>query len=400
MSARVTTCLDPVRTRRTARRPTIGVLGLGGLGGSSRVACQLAHGMADEGRSVWMLSSADPWWRAQAGSAVGFVPLSVPREPIPAAAGWVDRLATELVDTVIDRGIRILSVHYGVGLVAAAVEARGRLRSRGITVDVCATLHGTDVTHWGHDPEQGPALARALRACDAVTAVSGWLADQAHRALGLPCRPHVIPNGVDTALFHPAPVACVNPRPVLCHASNMRPVKRPLDAIETLGRLRDQGIDAELMMVGDGPLRAAARERTEALALDDRVDFVPPVSPPQLARMLRSVDLSLVTSTSESFGLFALESMASGVPVLSTRCGGLQEVFDADPSGELSAALLADIGDTADLARRAAAFLGDPTARRRLGQRAQAVGRHRFPRARQLAGFETMFGRLTAQRAP
>jgi glycosyltransferase involved in cell wall biosynthesis len=253
------------------------------------------------------------------------------------------------------------------------------------------------VTWFGEDPEQGPALARALQACDAVTAVSSWLADRAQRTLGLPRRPEVIANGVDTELFHPHVVPRrPSARPLLCHASNFRPVKRPLDALEILARVRREGVDAELMMVGDGPLRVAAREHAQALGLDDHVSFLPPVSPSALAELLRVVDLSLVTSESESFGLFALESMASGVPVLGTRCGGLQEVLAADDSGELSRALVADVGDVDELARLAAAALAAPQRLQRLRQRALALGRTAFPRHRQVHAFADMLGRGVA----
>lgn len=377
----------------------VGMLALGGLGGSSRVAFDLAHGLAEDGHATCMLTSPEPWWRREHHPGVGVVSLPVPREPRPADARWVAPLADALVRTVLDRGLQVLSVHYGVGLAQAAVEAKHSLARHGRTLRVCVTLHGTDVTHFAEDLAQGPALARALRSCDAVTAVSSWLADRAHAMLRLPRRPEVIANGVDTELFHPAERPRPRARPVLCHASSLRPVKRPLDAIEVLARLHREGVDAELLVVGDGPLRLAARDRAHVLRLDDRVRFVPPASPHALAELLRSVDLSLVTSASESFGLFALESMASGVPVLGTRCGGLQEVLAADPSGELSRALLAEVGDVDELARLAAAALAEPRRLERLRGRALHLGRTAFPRHRQLHAFADMLGRLVAEGA-
>lgn len=381
--------------RSLPERPLrVGVVALGGLGGSSRVACELARGLAERGHATWLLSSPHPWWHPDAPAGVDLVALPIPREPRPHEPAWVEPLTDALVRAVLAYDLQVLSVHYGVGMAAAAVEARRRLARRGRALRVCATLHGTDVTSFGEDPQQGRALARALRACDAVTAVSAWLADAAQRTLGLPVRPEVIANGVDTELFHPADEAlpCDPPggpreRPVLCHASNFRPIKRPLDAIEILARLHRGGIAAELVMVGDGPLRAACREHADALGLHPHVRFVPPASPAALAELLRTVDLSLVTSESESFGLFALESMASGVPVLGTRCGGLQEVLAADRSGELAHALLADVGDVDALARLAAAALASPSQLQRLRHRALALGRTAFPRKRQVLAF-------------
>lgn len=400
--------LAELRPRMTPDRALrVGVLALGGLGGSSRVACDLARGLWERGHATTMLTSPRPWWQPQALPGVGCVPLPIPREPRPHDTTWVEPLAEALVGAVLAHDLQALSVHYGVGLAAAAVAARRQLARSGRALRVCVTLHGTDVTSFGEDPEQRTALAAALRACDAVTAVSGWLADRAQRTLELPERPEVITNGVDTELFHPSREAAGEPaghlrsaRPRLCHASNFRPVKRPLDALEVLARLRREGVDAELVMVGDGPLRPAARARAQALGLDTSVRFQPPTSPAELAALLRTTDLSLVTSESESFGLFALESMACGVPVLGTRCGGLQEVLAADTSGELALALLADVGDVDELARLAAAALTAPPRLHGLRRRALALGRTAFPRHRQLHAFADVLGRLVAGGSP
>ncbi|MEM9453752.1 MAG: glycosyltransferase [Myxococcota bacterium] len=381
----------PVSVDRALR---VGVLALGGLGGSSRVAYDLACGLATEGHQVCMLSSPDPWWRLESRSGVTVVPVPVPRAPEPARARWVDPLAAALARTVQTHDLQVLSVHYGVGLAAAAVHARHRLRDQGRALRICTTLHGTDVTHWGDAPRQGPALAEALRACDAVTAVSDWLAGRAHRLLALPVRPQVIANGVDTDLFRPAALREVSSRPVLCHASNFRAVKRPLDAIDVLGALRGRGLDADLVMVGDGPLRPDAEAHAASRGLDKHVRFLPPAPPARLAALLRTVDLSLVTSASESFGLFALESMATGVPVLGTRCGGLEEVFAADASGELGTTLLADVGDVEGLALRAARVLSDAHTLVRLRRRALTVGRTAFPRRQHLRRFAAVLDRI------
>lgn len=378
-------------------RLRVGVVALGGLGGSSRVACQLALGLRDRGHHAVLLSSARAWWCGSSSPAVPTVGLPVPHAPRASHRSWVGPLATSLLDAVIEHDLHVLSVHYGVGLAAAAIEARRQLAARGRRLRVCVTLHGTDVTRFGAHADQGAELLDVLRQCDEVTAVSGWLADRAQRVVGLSRRPVVIANGVDTELFRPRPRQPGPHRPVLCHASNFRAVKRPLDAIAVLERLRERGLDAELWMVGDGPLREDARDR--ARPLGDAVRFLPPTSPRTLARLLSSIDLSLVTSASESFGLFALESMASGVPVLGTRCGGLEEVFEADRTGELGRMLLAPVGDVDQLAARADAVLRDPSRLVELRRRALTVGRTAFPREAQLGAYTEVLSRLGPEAA-
>lgn len=386
--------LETVRRRRAHRpRSRVGVVALGGVGGSSRVAFQVARGLAEEGHHAVLLSRAEARCSSAETHGVRLRETLVPRAPRAATTEWVASLAGSLVDAVREDDLCILNVHYGAGMAAAAVEARRRLATQGRYVRVCVTLHGTDVTRFGRDPVQGPALARALRGCDEVTAVSHWLADEAVRVLGLGRRPTVIENGVDTELFRPRERAYRAGRPVLCHASSFRAVKRPLDAIAVLEHLRRDGIDAALWMVGDGPLRDEAV--AHARALGPAVRFVPTLPHADLAALLAEVDLSVVTSASESFGLFALESMACGVPVLGTRCGGLEEVLAADPSGELQATMTAGVGEVQQLARHAAAALSDPRTYARLRRRALFVGQTAFPRARQVRSYASVMQRLT-----
>ncbi|MEX1366330.1 MAG: glycosyltransferase [Nannocystaceae bacterium] len=384
-------------------RLRVGLVALGGLGGSSRVACELARGLVAHGHFAVLLSSADTWWAHDHLEGVDTLGMPVPRTPRAASPGWVEPLTESLVRAVLEHDLHVLNVHYCVGLAAAAIEARRRLAARGRRLRVCATLHGTDVTRFGVHSRQGPELSAVLRQCDAVTAVSGWLADEALRTLKLPERPMVITNGIDTSLFRPrartrvAAVGGQRGRMVLCHASNFRAVKRPLDAIAVLERLRRDDIDAELWMVGDGPLVEEAQHRAEPLG--DAVHFFPATSPATLAHMLGVVDMTVVTSSSESFGLFALESMACGVPVLGTRCGGLEEIFAADRSGQLAEALLAHVGDVEDLAARAGVVLRDPAAMQRLRQAALAVGRDAFPRQDQLRAYARVLTELTTEAA-
>ena len=377
---------------RLAPRDTLslrlGVLALGGLGGSGRVAWDIAHGLTACGHRVTRLTSVAPHWKTGPQTVATRSTPNVPREPRTARADWVEALAADVLDWVVTSELEALSVHYGVGLVEATVAARDRLPpSRSLRV--YATLHGTDVELGREDAEQRTRLAASLERCDGVTAVSHWLADEAVAVLGLRTRPQVIRNAVDTALFRPRDRE-LRPPFTLVHASNFRPVKRPLDCIDVIVRVLHSGVPARLVMIGDGPLRASALEYAHALGVGEQVEFRPPVDRATLARQLREAHVCLVTSESESFGLVALEAMASGVPFVGTRCGGLRELLTTVSGEDLSEVLLADCGDIEGLTTRIRALLGDAARFDEIRSTCLRAA-HAFDRGVQLAAYAELF---------
>ena len=94
------------------------------------------------------------------------------------------------------------------------------------------------------------------------------------------------------------------------HISNFRPVKRVLDVVKVFARVA-AAMDARLVFVGDGPDASAALQLAQELGVADRVVFVGVVD--QVAPLLAGADLLLLPSQTESFGLVALEALASGV---------------------------------------------------------------------------------------
>src|SRR5690606_32345037 len=116
-----------------------------------------------------------------------------------------------------------------------------------------------------------------------------------------------------------------NGEKLLIHVSNFRPVKRVKDIISIFHRVQ-QEVPSRLLLVGDGPERAEAAAVADRLGLDDRVIFLGKQD--TVAELLACSDLFLLPSESESFGLAALEAMASGTPVLATHVGGVPEVVE------------------------------------------------------------------------
>jgi glycosyltransferase involved in cell wall biosynthesis len=103
--------------------------------------------------------------------------------------------------------------------------------------------------------------------------------------------------------------------------------------------------------------------------LADRVRFVGVVD--EVAPLLAAADLLLLPSETESFGLVALEAMASGVPVVASRVGGLPEVVEHGVTG-----YLAPVGDVEAMAELSLRILSDCAERKRFGE----AGRERAVR--------------------
>lgn len=175
---------------------------------------------------------------------------------------------------------------------------------------------------------------RALERADLVCPVSAFLASAIARS-GVQARTRVLTNTVDTKQFRPGPpTAKPADGPVrLAFAAILRAGKGLDDLLQALAGL-DDGRGWHLDVVGDGP----ARQDMEALAIAHgiahRVTFHGLLARAELAAVLRSADLFVLPSLAETQGAVLIEAMACGVPVLSTRVGGIPEIV-GEESGTL-----------------------------------------------------------------
>jgi N-acetyl-alpha-D-glucosaminyl L-malate synthase BshA len=197
----------------------------------------------------------------------------------------------------------------------------------------------------------------------------------------------VIPNFVDLERFSPGPAR--QSGKVLFHASNFRPVKRPLDLIRIFARVRQRMVSS-LVLAGDGPELPRVQEEVRLLGLGEDVHFAG--TPHDLAPLLRTSDLFLLPSALESFGLAALEALACGVPVVGSRTGGLPEVV-----GEAGA--LFEPGDVEGMAAAAVKILGDVAEHARLRQLARDRAVRLFAAPLILERWEALYHRLVKENA-
>jgi glycosyltransferase involved in cell wall biosynthesis len=132
------------------------------------------------------------------------------------------------------------------------------------------------------------------------------------------------------------------------------------------------------VLVGDGPEYGRTRELVESLKLDRFVRYVGVVD--EVAPLLRAADVLLLPSETESFGLVALEAMASGVPVVASDVGGLPEVVAHGSTG-----FLAPVGDVDAMAAACISILKD------------SATAHRFARAARKRAAEFDYHRIVPQ---
>lgn len=172
------------------------------------------------------------------------------------------------------------------------------------------------------------------------------------RDLGAPGdRLHVIRNGVDTERFRPLHQAdCraergLGPGPVLLSVGNLVPLKRHELVIESLLAVRRCHPDAQLAVVGAGPLAGELQQLVNSLGLQGAVRLVGAVSQEQLACWYSAADVLVLASSREGWPNVLLESMACGTPVVASRVGGVPEVVCSRHLGQVAA--LSCAGDVA-----------------------------------------------------
>ena len=244
------------------------------------------------------------------------------------------------------RGIERLLAHTSGTLIAVSDEVRDDLVGFGVAPArrFAVVPYGFDLPAWSEADERARRTIRAEVGAGEETFVVGW-------------------------------------------AGRLTAIKRPLDLVRTLRALVDHGVDALLVLVGDGEDRGAVEALAAELGVDDRcrlVGFQTSIRP-----WYASFDALILTSANEGTPVVAIEALAAGRPVVATRAGGTGAVVRHGESGYLEA-----IGDTAALAGRLATLARDPELRERMGARGSEDVRTRFALGRMADEIEAVYRRL------
>ncbi|MEP6763837.1 MAG: N-acetyl-alpha-D-glucosaminyl L-malate synthase BshA [Gemmatimonadaceae bacterium] len=359
-------------------------------GGSGAVATELGIALAARGHEVHFITYAQPFRLPSFLPRVFFHEVDVGRYPLFEYPPYDLALAVKMHEIVIEKKLDILHCHYAIPHATSAWIAREMLRESGSDVKVMTTLHGTDITIVGQEASFFAITKFSIEKSDSVTAVSEYLRKETLRAFGCTgCTVKVIPNFIDPNRFNrvnnvfPLPAETVKGRKVLMHISNFRPVKRVRDIVQIFARVRAE-MPSMLVMVGDGPDRGDAEAEARELGVHDDVLFLGKIDP--IAPLLAGADLFLLPSDSESFGLSALEALASGVPVVGANVGGLPSVVKSGETG-----FLCDVGDVDGMAKAAIGLLKDPARWRLFSDAAADDASSRFSQETIVAQYETLY---------
>lgn len=179
-----------------------------------------------------------------------------------------------------------------------------------------------------------PALRRLLGRPDVVTAVCDYLARPIRDVRG--AGEHGASGGRPTVIV---PCIVPVPQPVIerpAPGDRLRLIgigglierKDPVMAVDTVAELRRRGQDAELVLVGEGPLRDTVAARADALGLSDRVRLTGPLDRAGVLEALAAADLFLGPTRGDNFFVSCAEALVAGRPVVVGATGGQGEYID------------------------------------------------------------------------
>ncbi|MDB3927008.1 N-acetyl-alpha-D-glucosaminyl L-malate synthase BshA [Flavobacteriales bacterium] len=337
----------------------IGVVCYPTFGGSGIVATELGKAFAERGHEVHFITYSKPVRMDMFTENMFYHEVSVSDYPLFEYAPYELLLSSKLVDVAISQQLDLLHVHYAIPHASAAYSAKQILKSRDIDLPFITTLHGTDITLLGKDKSYQPVIEFAINQSDAVTAVSESLKEDTYRFFKVDKNIKVIPNFVDFSLYKNGVDANLRSsfasedERIITHISNFRKLKRVDDVIHIFEGIQ-QHVPAKLLMVGEGPELEGVKALAKSKGLEDKIFFLGKSK--RIEQITQISDLFLLPSETESFGLVALEAMASSVPVVSSNVGGLPEVNIEGKTG-----FLRPVGDVDSMTSAALTILKDET---------------------------------------
>lgn len=227
------------------------------------------------------------------------------------------------------------------------------------------------VSPWGSDiikdysaEIEGSSFYRRFlfRQARVITATSHFLADVTRRYTDKEV--HVVPFGVDCKMFRPIERMNMTSVVTLGFVKRLKAHYGPEHLIRAMALVVDKHPQTKLLMAGSGELRSQLEALTEQWGLTGNISFLGAIENRQVPELLKIVDIFVMPSIWEGFGVAAVEAQAMGIPVVASRVGGIPEVVLDGKTG-----LLVEPGDSEQLAQAILTLIENPTLRRQMGER-------------------------------
>ena len=368
----------------------IGIVCFPLIGGSGILATALGTELPARGHDVHFFSHAKPVRLDLSLPRIHFHEVEVGHATVFPCPDYTLPLAVKMAEVGKANALDLFHVHYAVPHATAAFLATEMIGAG--APRVITTLHGTDTTLLGPNPQYRAAIEHALIHSDAVTTVSQSLRAQTEEIFRLRDEITVIPN-----FFTPnAPTRSraevrrelgISDREFLViHMSNLRPTKRIDLLLRVIAAAAHRDRIRLLILAGSpfAPFRALVDElglRDTVIVKEDAAvveDFLP------------ASDAGVYTSENESFGLSILETMFFGKPVVAFRIGGIPEVVGDD-------ARLHEFGDVSGMAKSLDALIDSPETAKAIGERARERAETLFTAARVVPQYEELYSRVMSR---
>jgi glycosyltransferase involved in cell wall biosynthesis len=200
-----------------------------------------------------------------------------------------------------------------------------------------------------------------VRLADQVVVPSGYLVE-VFREVGVPAVP--IPNIVDVERFR---FRVRRPlRPVFFANRNLEPLYNVGCVLRAFGRIQERWPEARLMLAGDGSQREALHSEAERMGLRN-IQWIGRVAPDRISDLYDEADIYLNSSDIDNMPTSLIEAFAAGLPVVTTRAGGIPYIVEDEATG-----MLVDRDDDEALAGAAMRLLEEPDFAAALARRARA----------------------------
>ncbi|HYJ04874.1 MAG TPA: N-acetyl-alpha-D-glucosaminyl L-malate synthase BshA [Chthoniobacterales bacterium] len=367
-----------------ARPLKIGITCFPLIGGSGILATALGMELASRGHEVHFFSHAKPVRLDLSQPRVHFHQVTVGQNTVFPCPDYTLPLAVKMAEIGKQEALDVFHVHYAVPHAIAAFLATEMIGPG--APKVVTTLHGTDTTLLGPNPQYRAAIEHALIHSDAVTTVSESLRGQTQEIFRLRDEIAVIPNfftpsapGKDRAEVR-RELGIGDNQFLVVHMSNLRPTKR-IDLLLRVIAATAKRDRIRLLILAGSPFRPF-EPLVDELGLRDNLIIKEDAA--VVEDFLPAADAGLYTSEKESFGLSILETLFFGKPIVAFRIGGIPEVVG-------DAAYLHPFGDIAAMATSLDTLIASPEAAREMGGRGRQRAETNFTADRVVPEYEALY---------